>query len=143
MPAASDAGPPSHPAADDSWASAGSSALSDVDPRPAAERRLVGVPRLRAEPVLRLRPGIDRAGSAAAGSSSLLAGIASPRLRLTEWTMGPSVVVSVTGEVDIANTAQLSAALRSALRRDAKGLVCDLTGASFLGAACLTTLLAA
>jgi len=57
--------------------------------------------------------------------------------------MGSSVVVSVTGEVDIATTAQLSDALRAALRRGAMGLVCDLTGVGFLGAAGLRTLLAA
>ena len=57
--------------------------------------------------------------------------------------MGPSVVVSVSGEVDLATTAQLSEALGAALRRGAVGLVCDLTGVSFLGAAGLTALLVA
>ncbi len=57
--------------------------------------------------------------------------------------MGSSVVVSVTGEVDIATTVQLSQALGAGLRRGAKGLVCDLTGVSFLGAAGMTTLVLA
>jgi anti-sigma B factor antagonist len=57
--------------------------------------------------------------------------------------VGHSVVVSVTGELDVATTAQLSAALGMALRRGAKGLVCDLSGVSFLGAAGLRTLLVA
>jgi len=143
MSAASDAGLPSHPSAGGSWASPVSSALFDVEPWPVADRRLVGGPRLRANPVLKLRPGAVSAGPAAVGSASLFAGVGSPSLGLSEWTMGSSVVVSVTGEVDIATTAQLSDALRAALRPDAKGLVCDLTGVSFLGAAGLTTLLVA
>jgi anti-anti-sigma factor len=57
--------------------------------------------------------------------------------------MGSSVVVSATGEVDIATTVQLSQALSAALRRGARGLVCDLTGVSFLGAAGMTTLVLA
>jgi anti-sigma B factor antagonist len=73
----------------------------------------------------------------------LFAGVGSPSLGLSEWTMGSSVVVSVTGEVDIATTSQLSDALDTALRPDAKGLVCDLTGVSFLGVAGLTALLVA
>ncbi len=53
------------------------------------------------------------------------------------------MVVSVTGEIDIATTAQLSEALGAALRRGVKGLVCDLTGVGFMGAAGVTTLLVA
>ena len=53
------------------------------------------------------------------------------------------MVVSVTGEIDIATTAQLSEALGAALRRSVKGLVCDLTGVGFMGAAGVTTLLVA
>jgi anti-anti-sigma factor len=79
----------------------------------------------------------------AVGSSSLLTGFCSPKLGLTEWTSGSSVVVSVIGEVDIATTTQLSDALAAAMHRDVKGLVCDLSGVSFLGAAGVTTLLAA
>jgi len=51
------------------------------------------------------------------GPSSQVACMTSPRLGLTEWTVGSSVVVSVTGELDIATTAQLSDALDAALRR--------------------------
>jgi len=75
------------------------------------------------------------------GPSSQVACMTSPPLGLTEWTVGSSVVVSVTGEVDIATTAQLSDALGAALRRGAMGLVCDLSGVSFFGAAGVTTLL--
>ena len=57
--------------------------------------------------------------------------------------MGSSVVVSVTGEVDIATTDQLSRALGAALRRRPQGLICDLSGVGFLGAAGLTALLVA
>ncbi|MHB1582758.1 MAG: STAS domain-containing protein [Acidimicrobiales bacterium] len=128
MPATGDAGSPSHPAADDSSASAGSAALCDVEPWPMTDLR---------------RPGIDSARSAAVGSSSLFASFGSPRLGLSEWTSGPSVVVSVTGEVDIATTDQLTEALGAALHRGAVGLVCDLTSVSFLGAAGLTALLVA
>jgi len=74
---------------------------------------------------------------------SSLAGVGSANLGLTEWTIGSSVVVSVTGEVDIATTDQLADALDAALRRGAMGLVCDLTGVSFLGAAGVTALLVA
>ena len=135
MAASSDAAPMSHPAAGGSWASAVSSVLPDVDCCPTADRMAVSAPPLGAMPALELRPATDPSG--------LLAGIRAPRLGLTEWTMGSSVVVSVTGEVDIATTAQLSTALGAALRRGAEGLVCDLTGVSFLGAAGLTALLVA
>jgi anti-sigma B factor antagonist len=64
-------------------------------------------------------------------------------LGLTEWTMGSSVIVSVTGEVDIATAVQLSQALGAALRRGPEGLICDLSGVGFLGAAGLTVLLVA
>jgi anti-sigma B factor antagonist len=83
--------------------------------------------------------------TAAEGSSSLSlpAGLDAPWLGLTEWTSGSSAVVSVTGELDIATTAQFSEALDAALRRGAKGLVCDLSAVSFLGAAGVTALLVA
>jgi hypothetical protein len=113
-----DAVPPSDLAAFGSWASAVSSPPRDVEPWPTTDQR---------------QPGIDHAGSMAVGSSSLLAGFCSPKLGLTEWTSGSSVVVSVIGEVDIATTTQLSDALGMALRRGVKGLVCDLSGVSFLG----------
>lgn len=143
MAAPEDAVPPSHPAAGGSWASALSSALPDVESWPTADRMLVSALPLGAIPALVLRPGTDVAGLTAAEPSSLLVGIDAPRLGLTEWTIGSSVVVSVTGEVDIATTAQLSDALGAALRRGAMGLVCDLTGVSFLDAASLTALLVA
>lgn len=59
--------------------------------------------------------------------------------------MGSSVVVSVTGEVDVATATQLSEALGMALQNcaNSNGLVCDLTGVSLLGAAGLTALLEA
>ena len=68
-------------------------------------------------------------------------GVAS--LGLTEWTVGSSVVVSVSGDVDIATCRQLSEALGAALRRGPKGLICDLSAVGFLGAAGLTALLVA
>lgn len=94
--------------------------------------------------MLRLRPGTVVRGLMAVELPSSLAGVGgSPNLGLAEWTMGSSVVVSVAGEVDIATTDQLADALDAALRRGAVGLVCDLTGVSFLGAAGVTALLAA
>jgi len=75
------------------------------------------------------------------GPSSQVACMTSPPLGLTEWTVGSSVVVSVTGELDIATTARLSDALGAALRRGVMGLVCDLSGVGFLDAAGVTTLL--
>ena len=135
MAASGDAAPLSHPAACGSWASAVSCALPDVEPCPTADRMLDSAPSLGAMSAPELRPGTE--------PSRLLVGFGAPRLGLTEWTMGSSVVVSVTGEVDIATTAQLSTALGAALRRGAQGLVCDLTGVSFLGAAGLTALLVA
>ena len=102
---------------------------------------------------LGLRPGTASARPTAVGPNSSLfshgsSGYCSPGhcsagLGLSERAMGSSLVVSVTGEVDIATTVQLSQALGAGLRRGAKGLVCDLTGVSFLGAAGMTTLLLA
>ena len=135
MAASGDAAPLSHPAAGGSWVSAVSCAFPDVEPCPTADRMLDSAPPLGAMPAQELRPGTE--------PSRLLAGFGAPRLGLTEWTMGSSVVVTVTGEVDIATTPQLSAALGAALRRGGEGLVCDLTGVSFLGAAGLTALLVA
>ncbi len=118
-----------------SWASAVSAVLPDVESRPAVDRMLVSALPLGAIPALELWAETD--------PSRLFVGIGPPRLGLTEWTMASSVVVSVTGEVDIATAAQLSEALGTALRRGAKGLVCDLTGVSFLGSTGLTALLVA
>ena len=82
-------------------------------------------------------------GLTAAEQASERVGTGVASLGLTEWTMGSSVVVSVTGEVDIATAVQLSQALGAALRRGPEGLICDLSGVGFLGAAGLTVLLVA
>ncbi|MHB1511099.1 MAG: STAS domain-containing protein [Acidimicrobiales bacterium] len=133
MPAPSDAVPSFHPAAGSSWASAASSALSDVEPWSSMGGMLAGGPRLRASPALDPRPGTVGAGLTATEQASAPAGTCVANLGLTEWTMGSSVVVSVTGEVDIASTAQISGALGAAVRSSANGLIYDLTGVSFLG----------
>lgn len=71
------------------------------------------------------------------------AAIAATRLDFTSWVSGSSVVISVAGEIDIATTGQLDDALGAALCRRPKGLIVDLTGVGFLGAAGLTTMLRA
>ena len=134
-----------------------SSALSDTVPRSGAERQLLGTsfPRARASRARASRapaphPGAGPGLHGRAVMSGLTAirspghvGTARASLGLTKWTMGSSVVVSVTGEVDIATADQLSEALGAALRRRPKGLICDLSGVGFLGAAGLTALLVA
>lgn len=52
-----------------------------------------------------------------------------------------STVLSVTGEVDIATTPSLTAALDKAIRAGGRYLVCDLTGVSFIGSSGLTAIL--
>ena len=71
------------------------------------------------------------------------AAIAAPRLDFTSWVSGSSVVISVAGAIDIATTGQLDDALGAGLCRRPKGLIVDLTGVGFLGAAGLTTMLRA
>ena len=104
---------------------------------------LAGGPRLRANPALDPRPGTVGAGLTATEQASAPAGTCVANLGLTEWTMGSSVVVSVTGEIDIAITDRLSEALGAAVLSSANGLIYDLTGVSFLGAAGLTARLVA
>ena len=125
-----------------SQAKVASSALSDVEWWPGAGRQLLGRGSLRAGAALELQAGPVMGGLAAEQASGP-AGTAVAGLGLTEWTMGSSVIVSVTGEVDIATTDQLSEALGAALRRGPEGLICDLGGVGFLGAAGLTVLLVA
>ena len=94
-----------------------------------------------------VRPGPRRQTGNSVGPGSTrepsgrVPGSRRPSLDLAEWKKDRSIVLSVTGEVDIATTPQLSEALAAALRFLAKGLVCDLTGVSFLGASGLTALL--
>jgi len=64
-----------------------------------------------------------------------------PSLGLTVWDVRRSVVVSVTGQVDIATVPQFSKALRVALGSGTARRVCDLTRVSFLDASCLRALL--
>ena len=135
MSAPSDDAPSSGAVVGGSWARAVSAVLPDVESWPAVDPMLVSAPPPGPIPALELRAETD--------PSRLFVGIGVPRLGITEWTMASSVVVSVTGEVDIATAAQLSEALDTALRRGAKGLVCDLTGVSFLGSTGLTPLLVA
>ena len=119
-------------------------ALYDVGPWPAAGGQAISGPSLGAGTALELWSGFLAAGGLrGAARVGALAGNCAPSLGLTERRVGSSVVVSVTGEIDIATTAQLSHALGAALRRGAKGLVCDLSGVGFMGAAGVTTLLAA
>lgn len=143
MAAPSDDVPSSSRLAGRSWASTASAALANVESWPTAARRLVSELPVGVIPALELRLRTGGGGFTAAEPPSLPAGIGSRRLGLTEWTIGSSAVVSVTGEVDIATTDQLSEALGTALRRGPKGLVCDLRGVGFLGAAGLTVLLVA
>lgn len=142
MTAPSNAVPASHPEAGESWTKVASSVRS-VAPGPDASESLASALPLRASPTQKRRSRTVLAGLTATEPSSSRVGIGAPTLGLTEWTTGSSVVVSVTGEVDIATVAQLSQALDIALHRGVKGLVCDLTGVGFLGAAGLTALLVA
>ena len=84
-------------------------------------------------------PAISTTTAAEQASGPIETGAAG--LGITEWTMGSSVVVAVAGEIDIATTDQLSAALGGALRRSPRGLICDLSDVGFMGAAGLTVLL--
>ena len=94
-----------------------------------------------------VRPGPRRQTGNSVGPGSTrepsgrVPGSRRPSLDLAEWKKDQSIVLSVTGEVDIATTPQLGEALAAALRFRSKGLVCDLTGVSFLGASGLTALL--
>ena len=118
-------------------------ALSDVERWPGARRQLLGAQSRSAGAVPELQAGLIMDGLTVAGQASGPVGTDVASLGLTEWTMGSSVIVSVTGEVDIATTDQLSEALGAALRRGIGGLICDLSGVRFLGAAGLTVLLVA
>lgn len=126
-----------------SLSSATSSAPHDVETLPAAARRIISAIPLGAVPSLDLRPGALMGGDTSAGQVGLPGGTGAASLGVAEWTIGSSVVVSVTGEIDIATTHQLSEALSAALSRGPKGLICDLSGVNFLGAAGLTVLAAA
>ena len=126
-----------------SQAKVASSALSDFEVWPGAGRQLLGAPCLRAGAAPELHAAAVMGGLTAAEQASGPVGTGGASLGLTEWTMGSSVIVSVTGEVDIATTDQLSEALGAALRRGPEGLICDLGGVGFLGAAGLTVLLVA
>jgi anti-sigma B factor antagonist len=70
-------------------------------------------------------------------------GIVPSRLALRHWSAGSTAVLSVTGEVDVASARELSRALVTALASSSTGLVADLTGVTFLGAAGLAALLCA
>jgi|GEM_PF-2214549 anti-sigma B factor antagonist len=84
--------------------------------------------------------GVGAWPRARASSSSAFAG-RSPCLSLNTSTIGCSVVLSVTGEVNLASAPQFSEVIRAALRRGPKGLVCDLGDVSSFGAAGMTTLI--
>ena len=120
-----------------------SSARSDFHRWPGASWQLLGGGSLRAGAAPELHAVAVMGGLTAAEHASGPVGTGGASLGLTEWTMGSSMIVSVTGEVDIATTDQLSEALGAALRRGPKGLICDLAGVGFLGAAGLTALLVA
>ena len=143
MAGSSDVVPPSERPERGSWAKVVSSALSDFERWPGAGWQLLGGGSLRAGAAPELQAVAVMGGLTAAEQASGPVETGGASLGLTEWTMGSSVVVSVSGEVDIATTDQLSGALGAALRRGPKGLICDLSGVGFLGAAGLTVLLVA
>lgn len=143
MAGSSDVVPPSERPERASWAKAVSSALSDVEPWPGAGWQLLSGGSLRAGTALKLQSGAVMGGITAAEQAGGPVGTGVASLDITEWTVGSSVVVSVSGEIDIATTDQLSEALGAGLRSGPKGLICDLSGVSFLGAAGLTVLLVA
>ena len=120
-----------------------SSARSDFHRWPGASWQLLGGGSLRAGAAPELHAVAVMGGLTAAEHASGPVEAGGVSLGLTEWKMGSSVILSVTGEVDIATTDQLSEALDAALRPRTEGLVCDLSGVSFLGAAGLTVLLVA
>ena len=82
----------------------------------------------------RLSAGAVLGGNRAVHPSSALVPTRGHGLALTVWSNGRSVVVSVSGEIDVATTAQLSEALSAALRAGVERLVCDLTDVGFLDA---------
>ena len=90
----------------------------------------------------RLRTGTAMGPRRTPEPSGRVAETGRPGLGLVVWKKDRSVVVSVTGEVDIATTPQITE-LGAALRLGARGLVCDLTGVSILDAAGLMALLLA
>jgi len=164
MAGPSDLVPPFEPPERSSQAKAVSSSLSDVERWPGTGWQLPSAPALHHSGTLHhggaLHAGTLHAGTLHAGTApelqgrAVIGGLTAARARghlgtavaslgLTKWTMGSSVIMSVTGEVDIATTDQLSEALGAALHRGPKGLICDLSGVGFLGAAGLTTLLVA
>lgn len=103
---------------------------------------MIGRPGVGTTPRLRPRSGTALIGRVVAEPSCVLEDIAGPSvLVLTEWINGRSVVVSVTGEVDIASAPQLSEALCAALASGGDRLICDLGGVSFLDASGLRVLL--
>lgn len=128
-----------------SWSAIVDSALSDLKRWLGARSRRLSGPLLSSAVVLE-RPGIGRATSDEEQSA---AGPAFLRLGLAKWVVGGSAVVSVTGEIDVATTDQLSAALRCAINRKQNGgerptgIICDLSAVDYLGAAALTALLIA
>lgn len=62
-------------------------------------------------------------------------------LGLSQWSSGSSVVLSVTGEIDLATIPELSKALTTALSSAPHGLIADLSGVGHLGSAGLAVLL--
>ncbi len=121
-----------------------SSAGSDFGRWPGPGWQLLGGGSLRAgaAPELQAVAAMDALTAAEPASVPVRSGVAG--LGLAEWAMGSSVILSVTGEVDGAATIeQLSEALGAALSLGPKGLICDLGGVGFLGAAGLTVLLVA
>lgn len=103
---------------------------------------MVKRPRVRNGPRRRLRAGTALVGNLTAKRSSVLADRAEPAVLVLSASMkNRSVVLSINGEVDIATAAQLSAALDATISSGARGLICDLSGVSFLDASGLTALL--
>lgn len=97
----------------------------------------------RAPPGPNLNAGTPLPGNRAAEPSRSPACTRGPGLAFTVWGEGRSVVVSVSGDVDVATSAQLSEALSAALCAGAERLVCDLTDVGFLDAPGVQALLIA
>lgn len=130
------------PGPDRGWRAKGiSSGLPELDPWPGTQLRggptlgAAAEPERRSSSASRQPPVAKRASSAA--------GAAAASLDLTQWAVGSSVVVSVSGEIDIATAGQLSGGLGAALDGRPGGLICDLSGVGFLAAAGLSVLLVA